>query len=113
MAVRRVYIIWSYPLFYEAVWRLLNDDEIENVGASSDDATAHSEIEELEPDTIIVEQTEGGSATSSEALQLLEASAWGPRVICMSLRDNNLWVYHREERTVKRAEDLLDLIREA
>lgn len=111
MAVKQVFILWSYPLFYESVRRLLDDEGIEIVGAGSELSTARTEIETLRPDTILIEQSEEGAAISPEILTLIEVSSWGPSIISMSLRDNELWVYQREQKTVKQPEDLLDLIR--
>ncbi len=109
MATRRVFVIWSNPLFHESLRLLLNHPEVEWVGATSDHAAAHDQIVSLCPDTILIEEEEGGNAPA-ETLEILEASSADMRVIRLSLVDNELKVYHREQRTVGRAEDLLRLI---
>ena len=109
MRIRRVFIIWAHPLFHEAVRRILADTEIEWVGGTSDHAAAHDQIARLQPDTILIEEGEGGSA-SAEALEILEASSADVRIIRLSLADNELRVYQREQRTLGRAEELLRLI---
>ena len=108
METRRVFVVWTHPLFYESVRLLLDDSSIELVGAISDYAAAHQQIMKLQPDTIIVEEKEGD--ISAEVLALLRDSPMGARIIGLNLADNQLCVYHRERRTVGRAEDLLHLI---
>ncbi len=111
MALRRVFVIWTHPLFYESVRLLLQHPDIEWVGATADRAVARSQIARLCPDTILIEEEEGGSV-SAEALNVLDASSADVRVIRLSLADNELKVYHREQRTVAKAEDLLRLIQD-
>ncbi|HZD55448.1 MAG TPA: hypothetical protein VE136_01895 [Anaerolineales bacterium] len=108
METRRVYVVWTHPLFYASVRLLLDDPYVELVGANSDYAAAHDQIMKLRPDTIIVEEMEG--ELSTEALTFLRDSPLLRRVIGLNLTDNQLCVYHREQRTVGRAEDLLILI---
>lgn len=110
MAIRRVFIIWSHPLSHESVRLLLNHPDVEIVGATADHLIAREEITRLQPDTIIVEVEEMTKGVPTEALALLESSPCVTRVIGFSLQDNRLSVYHREERTVARAEDLLGLV---
>lgn len=108
MAIRRVFIIWSHPLSHESVRRLLNHPDIEIVGATSSYSTARDEITRLQPDTVIVEEMH--DSTHAEVVGILESSHGVTRVIGFSLNDNKLNVYHREERLVARAEDLLSLV---
>ncbi len=107
---RRVFIVWSNPLFLEIVRLLLQNPGVDIVGASARGAKVQSEIEDLQPDTIVVEETEVNDTPGAEAVQILEASPWGPRVIRLSLEDNELWLYHRERRAINRGEDLLSLV---
>lgn len=108
METRRVYVVWTHPLFYESVRLLLNDPNVELVGATSNYAAAHSQIMNLQPDTIIIEEKEG--ELSTEVFEFLNDSPLVGRIIGLNLVDNQLCVYHRERRTVGQAEDLLDLI---
>lgn len=109
MAARRVFVVWSNPLFHESLRLLLNRPEVEWVGATSDHAAAHDQIVSLCPDTILIEEEEGSNAPAA-ALEILEASSADMRVIRLSLADNELRIYHREQRTVGQTEDLLHLI---
>lgn len=62
----------------------------------------------LQPDTILVEEPEEHGA--NEALEILEASSWDVRVVSISLNNNRLSVFHREQKTVGQADDLLNLV---
>lgn len=108
MAARRVFVIWTHPIFYESVRLLLNHPDVELVGATSDYVAAKDEILDLQPDTILIE--EAGASVRAEVMGILETSPWSVRVIGLSLAYNELRVYHREQRTVAREEDLLRLV---
>ncbi|MBI3361644.1 MAG: response regulator transcription factor [Chloroflexi bacterium] len=109
MAITRAFVIWTHPLFHESVRRLLSHPDIEWAGATSDHAKAPDLIASLQPNTILFEEGESEDALA-EMLKILEASSSDVRVIRLSLSDNQLTVYHREQRTVAQAEDLLHLI---
>jgi len=108
MSTRRVFIVWTHPLFREAVCLLLNHPKIEIVGTSSENKTAHEQITELQPDTIIVE--EGSKDIPKDIMKYLETYPWNLRVTFLNLTDNQLNMYQHEQRTMGRAEDLLQLI---
>ncbi len=110
--VRRIYIVWARPLFHEALRALLNHPTIQIVGASSEHAATESHIRSLQPDTIILEETADAPITNIDISRLLESSASALRVIRLSLEDNLLWIYHREQRIVQRTEDLVQLIQD-
>ncbi len=109
MATRRVFVIWTYPLFLEAVRRLLAGHDIEWVGDSSDHAAAREQLARLGPDTVLVEE---GKDVLTEIVQILEADTKAIKVIRLSLATNALSVYHREERTIAQADDLFHLVRD-
>lgn len=108
MAARRVFVIWTHSIFYESVRLLLNHPEVELAGASSDYVAAKDEILSLQPDTILIEEVSNGART--EVMEILETSPWSVRIMGLSLADNKLSVYHREQRTVGQAGDLLRLV---
>jgi DNA-binding NarL/FixJ family response regulator len=112
VAVRRVFIVWARPLFYEALRALLESPDIQIVGAGSEHDATESHIHSFQPDTIILEETEDTPITNTDISRLLETSATSLRVVRLSLEDNLLWMYHREQRTLQQPEDLLQLIRE-
>lgn len=108
MSTHRVFIVWTHPLFHEAVGLLLKHPKIEIVGSNSDFKTAHKEILEIQPDTIIVE--EGGKGIPKDILKYLGTYPWNLRVTFLNLNDNQLNMYQHEQRTMVQAEDLLHLI---
>jgi DNA-binding NarL/FixJ family response regulator len=107
MAGQRVFVIWTHSLFYEAVRQLLRHPQIELVGATSDHTAAPAEIGETKPDMVIIETLEGDELSSTETMNILRE---GPKVIRLSLSDNELSVYHRQKQTVADPGDLLRLI---
>jgi DNA-binding NarL/FixJ family response regulator len=109
MITRRVFVIWAHPLFLEVLRRILSDPALEWAGASSDYGAASREVAELKPDTVVIEEREGDN-TTREILEILESADSIVRVIRLSLNENQLSVYQREQRTVGRAEELLHLV---
>jgi DNA-binding NarL/FixJ family response regulator len=108
---RRVFIIWTHPLFHDTIRILLAYPGIDVVGASSGFARALKEIEALQPDTVIIEETEQNkSEATAEVTHLLEASPWCHRIVRMSMQDNELWVYYRQQWTINNKEELLQII---
>ena len=108
MAARRVFVIWTHPLFHESMRLLLKQPSVKWVGATSDHAAAKTQIARLHPDTIIVEEESGG--VPPEALAVLQDCSWKVRVVGLGLDDNQMVVYRREQQTVSQADDLLHLI---
>lgn len=111
MATRRVFVIWTHPLFHESVRLLLDHPQIDWAGATSDHEAAQRHIADLRPDTILIEELEGSQA-GEEALKLLESISSDIRIIRLGLENNVLTIYHREQRTVGQAGDLLRLIQD-
>lgn len=108
MVARRVFVLWTHTLFRDSVRQLLSHPEVEWVGETQDYASAWDEIEELHPDTVLVEETDDHS--SGETVEILKHSSWNVYVVGLNLSNNDLRVYHREQRTVKDSNDLLDLV---
>jgi DNA-binding NarL/FixJ family response regulator len=108
MAARRVFIIWTHPLFHESVRLLLNHPLIEWVGATSDYAAAQEKIINLRPDTILVEEVEEDKSTRAQ--EIFDAISWKMQVIGLNLANNRLSLYHLEPGIVGQVDDLLNLI---
>jgi hypothetical protein len=109
MAARRVFVIWTHPIFHESVRLLLSHPDIEFVGATSDYRAAKDEVFSLQPDTILIEQVSSGVRT--DVMGILEDSPLSVRVIGLSLAHNELSIYYREQRTIGHSEELIRLIR--
>jgi DNA-binding NarL/FixJ family response regulator len=111
MAVRRVFIVWSHSLFYGSVHLLLNHPDIEIIGASQESEAMWTEVQELRPDTIIIERRgEDDGGIPGVVASHIWSGPWGPSIIHAGLHDNTAQVYRREQHTLEQAEDLLRLI---
>jgi len=108
MAVRRVFVIWTNPLFHESARLLLKHPNITWVGAAADFTTAHEGIMRLHPDTILFEKTRAGIPV--DVMEILEVETWDMRIIGLSLDNNEMSLYHRERQTVVEAGDLLQFV---
>lgn len=108
MTAKRVFVIWTDPLFQESVSLLLKHPDIIRVGATTDYATAHEEIRRLKPDTILIEKTEAGFPAN--LMEILEAEAREMRIIELTLDNNEMIIFHREHRTIVEASDLLQCV---
>ena len=107
MAVRRVFIAWSHPLFYGSVRLLLNHPDIEIMGASLDSETVWREVSDLQPDAIIIERH---GADDEMMLGPKTCDSWQPFVIRTGLHDNIAHVCRCEQHILEQAEDLLHLV---
>lgn len=110
MNIHRVFVIWNHPLFYEAIRLSIRNSSVECVGAFQSIEEAYSQITKLHPDTILIEEIEDGD-TSASVIELLEASSNDVRIFRLNMNNNELKIYHREEKIVMRADDLVQLIR--
>lgn len=107
MSGRRVFVIWTHPLFHDSVRLLLKQARVEIVGSTSDHAAAQAQIASLAPDVVIVEQIDAEEQDSLETISILRA---GPRVIRLGMADNQISLYQREMRTAATVDDLVSLI---
>ncbi len=107
MPVRRVFVIWTHPLFLESVRLLLSKAQVELVGVTSDHSQAQDQIAALAPEVVIVEHTDGEEQASLETIAILRA---GARVIRLGMADNEISLYSRERCTAVEADDLAKLI---
>jgi hypothetical protein len=108
MALRRVFVIWTNPLFHESARLLLKHPDIDWVGADTDFTTAHGTIMKLQPDTILFEKTQ--SVLPAEMIEILEVKTWDVRIIGLSLDSNEVSLYHHEHQTVAKTGDLLQFV---
>lgn len=107
MQKKRVFVIWSHPLFLESIRLLLEQSEVELVGSTSDHEAARTQIETQTPDVVIIEQTDGEEAASLETISILRS---GARVVRLSMDNNEISLYSREHTTAVQASDLAGLI---
>jgi DNA-binding NarL/FixJ family response regulator len=83
---------------------------VELLGATSDHAEALDLIADLKPDVVMVEVAEGDQSDCEETISILQVS---PRVICLSLDNNEMKIYQRHDRMMTNVEDLFSLINES
>jgi AmiR/NasT family two-component response regulator len=107
MAVRRVFVIWTNPLFHEFVRLLLVHPKVEMVGATSDYAIVQTNINTLCPDTVIVEVTDNNLDL---VMNIMKASRSNIRIIGLNLTNNALSVYQHQQQMVAKADDLLGVL---
>ncbi len=110
MSKRKVFVIWNHPLFFESVRLLLQDSSIEWVGSCHICNDTNIQVAGIYPDTILIEEIDGG-VTPARVLELLEIRTPHLRIFRLNLNDNDLQIYHKEQRTVMQSDDLLQLIR--
>jgi DNA-binding NarL/FixJ family response regulator len=109
MGLHRYFIIWNHPLFYEAIRLSLRDSSVECIGAFQSIDEAFALLEKHHPDTILIEEIEGGDI-STKVIELIEASSIDIRIFRLNMNNNELKIYHREHKTVMQADDLIHLI---
>lgn len=105
---RRLFVVWTNPLFRDSVRLLLDHPEVDLAGTTSDYVAAKEAIMNLKPDTILVEEVEGIVPTN--LMEILETNHFNLRLISINLDDNRLRVFHRQQWNIVQAEDLLRLI---
>jgi chemotaxis response regulator CheB len=108
MSSRSVYVIWSHPLFHDSVHLLLEHPDIQFVGGNSDYRAALKEILSLRPDTILLEEV--GEVEPNQVMKILKTCPWEVLVVLISLADNQVNLYHHEQKTVGQTDDLLQLV---
>ena len=108
MTVRRVFVIWTHPLFHETARLLLKHPDVIWVGAAQDISIVHEEILKLQPDTILFERTVAGFP--ADLMEIIQADTWDVRLIGLSLEDNKINLFQREHQTVVEAGDLLQFV---
>jgi DNA-binding NarL/FixJ family response regulator len=107
MVGRKVLVLWINPLFHETIRVLLQQADVEVVGALRQLSRWREQVEVHQPDTVIIETGGDESATNGETLSILRS---GPAVIRLSLSDNELSLYKRQHKSISSADELIELI---
>ena len=108
MAQHKIYVIWSNPIFRDSLRMIIKHPQIEWVGCKRDFTPALEEIKNLVPDTILVERSE--QFTLAELIQGLEQGASELQIIGMSMENNTVTIYHRENYSMVQEDELLKII---
>lgn len=107
MVSRKVLVLWTNPLFHETIRVLLQQADVEVVGALRRLSHWQEQVQAHHPDTVIIETGEDESASNGETLSILRS---GPAVIRLSLSDNELSLYKRQHRSISSTDELIELI---
>jgi AmiR/NasT family two-component response regulator len=107
MSIRRVFVIWTNPLFHESVRLLLAHPEVEWVGEASDYAAAQRHIAGLHPDTVLIEAI---NDNLGQVMEILTSTPGNVQIITLSLTNNELGLYQHQHQVVAKAEDLLTIL---
>ena len=108
--MRRVFILFSHPLFSHGVENLLRrESRLEIVGREADVDKAVERIKELQPDVVILD---GGDPARDPTLAVMRIlrEGLGAKVIGLNLQDNKMFIYRGEQRVVKEVKDLVEAI---
>ena len=108
MTNKRVFVIWSHPLFHDAVRALLAHPEIEWVGETSDYEGMEEKVIQTNPDTVIFEDDE--NRFSAQILAIPEMIPSVERIIGLNLNNNELRIYHHKVKIVGHTNDLIQSI---
>ena len=104
MSTQNVFVFWVSPLFYESICRTLKHPNIKFVGETSDYTTVSTDIFEKRPNTIIIEDAD--KHYSEIVRNYLDSFPWGIKIILLGFKNNKLVVYHHEQRSIAKTEDL-------
>jgi len=108
MSLQQIFILWFTPLFYDSLRWLLKHPDIKFVGATSNYSEALTEILNAKPNIILIE--DNGKEHNEMVMEYFDTSHGAKKVIFLGLTDKKLVVYHHEQRSLVKSEDLLELI---
>ena len=110
----RVFLICINRLVCEAVNLVLRREGFDLVGLETDQETALAQVRALRPDVVLVEGNGNGDHADAKLLTALARLAYERedlRIIRLSLIDEQLHIYHQEQRRMVTTQDLVAAIR--
>jgi len=107
---RRAFIVYRHPLFGDAVRLLLTHGGIQVLGMESDWDSARKQITALRPDVVLLELEGDDTPPIWTPSDWAEVGAKQPMTIGVSLLDNRAYIWHREDKVLMEATDLVQLI---
>lgn len=108
MTNKRVFVIWFHPLFHDSVRMLLVHPNIEWVGEANDIVVAEKKILQNCPDTVIFEEIHNTIPDLIVTIQ--EKCPSVHKIIGFNLNNNELKIYHHEQKVVADVDDLIQSI---
>ena len=107
----RVYLIGVNRLVCEAVNALLRQEGIELVGMETDSDLALSQLHALKPDVVLIESDGNSDTQVLAALARLAYKKENLLLIRINLTNEELHIYHQEQRRMINLQDLVGAIR--
>jgi putative dimethyl sulfoxide reductase chaperone len=108
--MKRIFMLSSQLMFSRGMENLLGGQaNVEIIGHESDVTLALKRIRELQPDAVIIDSKDLISASSRVVASILK-EAPGAKVISLNLTNDQIRVYHGEQRTARCVDDLLEVI---
>jgi DNA-binding NarL/FixJ family response regulator len=108
--MHRVFILCDHGLFGQGVHSLLRQSpEIEIVGWEEDPRKAVEQIRALRPAIVVAGCGDTHVGLDREVTHLLDGEL-GIHLICLDLQSNSMFIYRKEEKTVKEVGDLIQEI---
>ena len=106
----RVFILSHHAMFGRGLESLLRHEaEIELVGQEADEQKAIEQIKVLQPDVVIWDSHEAPDGPGPAIMRILRENP-GIKVVGLSLRDNNLYLYQVTQRVVQGLDELIEAI---
>ena len=108
MSNKRIFVIWFHPLFHDSVRMLLVHPNIEWIGEATDIVVAEEKILQNCPDTVIFEEID--NSIPDRIVAIPEKCPSVEKVIGFNLNNNELRIYHHEQKVVAHVNDLIQSI---
>jgi len=110
MTTTKVFIISNHLMFSQGLENLLGQNEnLITVGQEAQVDRAIEQIKELEPDVVLLDSTETEENSAPEVVRILKTIP-SVKVIGLSLRDNEFYIYRASQWTAETVEDLVAAI---
>lgn len=103
----KIYLIWQHSLLRDTVDAILQQSGLALAG-SGQELPGEAELQALQPDVIIFEENE----VLAEQFMSRLSTAPSPRLICISMQNNKLYIFERQERDLLHMQDLVVAVQE-
>jgi len=110
MAKRRVFILYSHPLFAKGVESLLHQEaDLEVAGLSLDQGDSSEAVKAFGPDVVIIDSE---SQVVAQLVPTLLQQHPGLKVVSMNPGENEVTIHYRQQERVTTIGDLVEILRE-
>ncbi len=102
----RVLLFSKYPLLSQGIQSLLHDEaELLIIGQETAPDRVEERVREQRPDVVIIDNGDAAPGLAAEIMRLFRLGVVNS-VVELDLHSNRLHLYHREDRTAQRVQDL-------